>query len=498
MPDLASTLEPTRRPGLPKSMEVNDLLLKCCALRDSVCAFQTYLASINREQEVDIRTFRNSITSEMKALERLANVDPGQEDTFHSLRSTNLPFLRTIWSTARRSSGVSSFSKRVFPETTKSNDGAKKKGVLVDLIVQEGEEWIKVSTVTERSMLYELAKAGWECGWDSNEEDGSKIVPETVELPSGNTIQKDVKDNDEGKVDLVKVAQELARVSLGTRIRYKHPRIRFVLPNLVEGHEPAVDKVLADIRATGAVLECGPLETTSDSIDHWSQDSDAVFAQMVPSPYPKLTSTLNLDCTILLALISDLSHLSMPLDISHHHAINKQIESEASNPLLPNYLYPALVHRNLKCSGPAARRMREIVHTIGTPDEKDRAQIVLGEGNAWEGKSAAELRQELYRYSAHDVPEGFQLPIEVELKTVDVTTCLPAVGAKLQGMLSEINSSVFLLGWERDWATITSNRTVAKQIEEIIEKDDENIIGPTIWVCGTARSLVGKERRRRG
>lgn len=68
---------------------------------------------------------------------------------------------------------------------------------------------------------------------------------------------------------------------------------------------------------------------------------------------------------------------------------------------------------------------------------------------------------------------------------------------------------------------MSSNRTVAKLIEGIIGEENERrakegvghggrgregtgnedtdvIQGPKIWLCSTARSLVGKEKRRRG
>ena len=45
--------------------------------------------------------------------------------------------------------------------------------------------------------------------------------------------------------------------------------------------------------------------------------------------------------------------------------------------------------------------------------------------------------------------------------------------------------------------TLTSNRSVKKQIEEIVESTEGEVEGPRIWLCNTARSLVGKEKGRR-
>jgi hypothetical protein len=58
--------------------------------------------------------------------------------------------------------------------------------------------------------------------------------------------------------------------------------------------------------------------------------------------------------------------------------------------------------------------------------------------------------------------------------------------------------------------TISSNAVVAREIEKIIEEENEslkkaggpglsqNIKGPEIWLSPSARSLVGKEKNRRG
>ena len=77
---------------------------------------------------------------------------------------------------------------------------------------------------------------------------------------------------------------------------------------------------------------------------------------------------------------------------------------------------------------------------------------------------------------------------------------LPTVAQNVAKNLSSINQSVFMYGWYTGMTTISSNRTVAKDIETSIEanrtREDEK--GPDVWLCPTARSLVGKEKTRRG
>jgi hypothetical protein len=58
---------------------------------------------------------------------------------------------------------------------------------------------------------------------------------------------------------------------------------------------------------------------------------------------------------------------------------------------------------------------------------------------------------------------------------------------------------VFLFGWIAGYTTITSNRIATKTIEKVIEENrkNEDELGPKVWTCPTARSLVAKEKDRR-
>jgi len=107
--------------------------------------------------------------------------------------------------------------------------------------------------------------------------------------------------------------------------------------------------------------------------------------------------------------------------------------------------------------------------------------------------------------SDHTVPEKWLLPIKVvESKTVIMEALrigkLPWVAKEVAESLTDINQSVFLYGWSTGLTTVTSNRTVTKQIASKLEEgmvEDEEVDGPQIWVCDTARSLVAKDKNRK-
>lgn len=332
-----------------------------------------------------------------------------------------------------------------------------------------GEEWIKISTITESRLLFEIAKAQWETGdSSSNEEDLSS---------TGNCA---VEEDDLTRVELVKIADDLNRASQAHRIHYKNPRVRFVLPKISAYPPPELHPILDRIRSRGAVIDLGYQDVPFDNLDN-------IFSRLLPSPHPPLTDTLNIDCTILLALVSDLSHAANhPVLPSYNAAIIRQIEIETRDHLLPSSLWPAMADKDLVCTQEASKRMREIVATIGMPNEVARAELVLDDGQEQQGK---DLRVAFAKYSDYPIPSSWRLPIRIVSAAVsdsDIATAiganiLPSVAQRVAKQLTDINRSVFMYGWMQSVTTVSSNRTVAKQIEEIVEKQGGGVFGPDIW-----------------
>ena len=216
---------------------------------------------------------------------------------------------------------------------------------------------------------------------------------------------------------------------------------------------------------------------------------------MTPNPFEGFSETLNIDCTILLALVSDFSHAKVAKEPWFHTALQRQVEIEDSENLLPELLYPAFGSHKMACTEEAAYRMCEIVDTIGTPSEKARTAVIMGDDTT---KSQQQLVAELQEWSTYPVPSDWQLPITVVHQNAnDCQNNLPPQAKPVGKRLTSINQSVFLFGWATGQTTITSNRTVVKQIENDLEKSDDlnDSVWPKIWLCPTARSLVGKEKR---
>jgi Protein of unknown function (DUF1308) len=508
-------------------------------------SYQIFLRSKDHARDVESRIFRRGVEAEFKSLGNITtNSDVTQETSvglgggdeehkveskrLHMLRSSNLPFYEAIWSTAKHCRGIRALGKRVYwndgdllsQQSRKINEKNShilkprqnhRKSALVDIIADDGSKWIKVSIVSAKRLIFEMAKEGWEDYGSDTESDLSESETRDSYSPSR-----------AGKLEIVRLAEELIEASRAIRIKYRHPQVEIIMPKLREGEDKHIDAVIRDIRAVGAIVKCGEAwqaNGVSDS-DHLSPPPPD-FDRMLPSSSPPpLTSTLNIDCTILLALISDISHVSreeLPPCSSnqsgtYHSAIIKQIESDEAAPLLPSELYSILSGKSLLCTSHAAQRMREIVCTMGTKSETLRAEILLGEGR-YEGRPVEELAAAWQRLSCHVFPETIEFPLTVEDFTFTPEQRHTIFQRLTDAMnLSPINASVFLYGWIHDIVTVTSNRVVAAGIErtlnQILDDDEramaggeaaeveaEAFVGPKMYVCETARSLVGKEKQ---
>ncbi|BDD55903.1 hypothetical protein MPDQ_003281 [Monascus purpureus] len=522
-----------------------ELLQKCRHLLEELDTFQSLLhKKLRNPQVVEARQLRSNVASELRALEKLnrqaedavksastststtattaaagpaPDQDLAESRLIHALRSSNLPFYEAVWAVAKRScTGLVAFGKRFYWDDEDGSGGVtddgvkgkskpskdKRKSVFVDIIADDGEEWVKVSTISESRLLFEMAEKGWEMDdsdLSSGDEDGQE---RTILRNDWNSEEQD----DENEIELIKLARDAKKAASATRVRYRHPRVRFVLPKIEEGKFGDIDSVLSEIRSHGITVECRESEKDTSTVPKLlvSKDEPAL-SHLLPHPFIRFTSTLNVDCTLLLALVSDLSHSQSisPLP-THHKAIVRQIEIEREQPLLPAELWPAMSGHDLVCTEEAAKRMCEIVSIIGTDTEKMRTRILMGD-SPFESETREATLERFQELSDYQVPAQWRIPITVvDAKTIIDTARkhakLPSVVQNAAEILSDINYSVFLYGWITGLTTITSNRTVAKQIEATVESHrngDDSLEGPPVWVCDTARSLIGKEKDRK-
>ncbi|KAH9838119.1 Protein of unknown function (DUF1308) [Teratosphaeria destructans] len=477
------------------STVLEDLIARANIILREIDALCAHLQRLRQDGKVDIASFRSNVKSELNMLTRLQS-RPGGESRSHVARSSNLPFLERIWITVKKSKGVVSIGKRIYPDSevkslsqnmrriniarTDHNTAGLKKGIIVDAVLDEGKTWVKVSLITNQRLLFDLAKQGWVSDGSDSDFDGD-----------GDDGQSDPDPDSSHDVPLVRTARALARAAKCFRVRTRIPQAVLILPRVREGETAEIDSMLQTCRAFGTTLMCGDDGEKAPTIEE-------ALPSIAPSPLDSLSHVLNIDCTVLLAIVSDFSHGKVTEQPWFHSGLRLQVELEDKENLLPSLLYPVLTGHPLVCTKEAAKRMREIVETIGTASEKARTAVLFGDSTS---KSPPELVQEMQGWSAYDVPSDLQLPIKViDQNENDCLSRLPSqvVNAN-KGItgFSPINNSVFLYGWASGCTTITSNRSAVTQLHAHLEQfeDLEDDVWPNLWLCPTARSLVGKEKR---
>ena len=491
-------------------IRAEELLVRCHVLLAELEEFRVFVSGAkNRDGEVhtlstgvpehavDLRQFHAPIVSKLKSLQKLSEGDQDAEKTIHTLESSNLPFYAAIWEAAKASRALVLLHKRFYWDakpTRDSKKAAERRFALVDIVAYDGGEWIKVSTVTEHRLLFELAKAQWEEADSSDSDDEHETSGPNDKDPPIDFVER---------MDLVRSADDLQRASQMHRIRYSNPRVRIVLPKISNPPPSQLLPLFDRLRSTGAILDFGSQDLPKSTPEELQK---TIFPKLLPSPHPPLTKTLNIDCTILLAMVSDLSHkANHPILPSYNDAIKRQIELETREHLLPSSLWPAMADRALICTSEAAQRMREIVDTIGTPDERARTELLLeSDDNDARPELGDALRAAFAKLSDYPIPSTFLIPIKI-VPSIDLSEFQAAIASNkvlpiaesIADELTEINRSVFLYGWVKGFTTVSSNRAVAKWIESAIEKAGNRGVGPEIWLREPARSLLGKEKERR-
>ncbi|KAI1336941.1 hypothetical protein F5Y15DRAFT_191666 [Xylariaceae sp. FL0016] len=471
--------------SLPDGVE---LLRRCRVLKSEIDQFAAHLSVVYRDYFQQFPTqmhvsLANSVRTEIEYLERSVNSDDPM--AAHRVSSSNLPFLQTVWDTAKAARGIVKLRHPVFNGPSKSkttlapgvriiithgsSEPLRNGSFIVDVMSDSGRSWYKVSSMTNKRLLYDMAKEAVYCGdSDDEEEDGD----------GGPSDEQDLTD-----LPLVKLARNLVESAQGHRIQTRSPVPHLVLPRIIEGEHAEIDRIINACRAMGVEVLCG------DALPPAPQMSEALLYAMAPGPKASITRTLNIDTSILVGLASDFSHSKVDKQPWFSHSHNDHADLETKEAWVPP-LFKLLANHDLVCTKEAAEAFSHIVNTIATDAESARASIIL---NVDAAKTPEMRVNELRLLSIHAVPLDLHLPIRI----VDSTesgdqTLLPAqFQDKLKTLLNP-GRSVFSYGWAKGLTTVTSNAVAVKQLEKSLESlDSMDMPWPLIWPLASSRPLVG-------
>lgn len=419
------------------------------------------------------------------------------EHICEKLECSNVRSLETVWDVVKRCSGLEllafkfSLHASAGPCPLCMAKGKKKcppKGrqdsksvVYVDAVVDGGAEWLRIFGIDQRRLLHEMAEMGWDWGGGDQSD-----------------------DDDDCDVPVVETVRQLVAAAQANRHNYRHPRLHIVFTRIAEGSNSEIDRLLRKLRSlrrqgVEIQIDC----SNSPFLATPPPPLETALRNLVAEDLSNITHTVNLDCSILVALASDVTHTNIEIQRWHRNDLVVQIREEAElGSSLVKALYPVLRSRRLVCTAMAAQRFCEIVDTIATKAEASRAEILLPRAGG-PSKTSEYLVAELQALSAHPVDTDLRLPIEVV--ETDVTGVrapaaeewgLPKSAESVSSVLSELNRDIYLYGWVHGIATMSANNSLAKQIRLLVEEnrtnDDE--AGPRIWVFPFTRALATKGR----
>ncbi|KAI1759194.1 hypothetical protein GGR53DRAFT_524055 [Hypoxylon sp. FL1150] len=424
-------------------------------------------------------SFASELRAEVDSLEKaMQSTDPLSS---HRMQSSNLPFLMPIWDISKRSHDIvrlrcpvstGPFKKQILAPGTRivrtqgESQPSRLGTFVVDVIADGGHSWYKVSSMTNKRLLFDLAKEAIYVG-DSDEEDNQASLQDDMDIP------------------LFKLARTLASTAKGHRIQTKSPKAFLVLPRIKEHEDPVVDKVLDACRQLGVDLLC------SDDFSRAPPLSEKLLHRMAPSPKANFSEVLNIDTSLLVALASDFSHTSVSKQAWFSHSHNDHADLENEQPMI-SLVYPILSNHKLVCTGEARDTFLHIADMLATESERARALLMLCHTGI--EKSQEQRVQELKLLSIHDVPTCLQLPITV----VDMNEngCQDRftgpIKEKLRSMMNP-GRSVFSYGWASGRTTLTCNSVIIKQLEKDLEQLPTlgDLPWPSIWAFPTSRPFVG-------
>lgn len=395
------------------------------------------------------------------------------------LVAINKDFPRSPRLPVPRGSGWLAFKDQPFQEKT----------VSVDAVVNSGATWIKFLSISPRTLEYQVMAEGYESEPDDDD--------------AGHVRADDHVDG----LRHTEFADTVSKIILAARWNHCH-HLHLILPGLQEGKSEVVDRVLrflrtkiggqdvkVDVSCTGSSLLADPPPLVDEAIVGLIQDRDVLVAD----DCGRLTETVNLDPSALVALVTDLHHGIVPLQpvaqqdiitrsVLDHETDNNELVSRQD--ILATVLYPALRGRKLVCTQFAADYFRKLIDAISTHSEEARALFILPSSDSSNTLSESELHQQLQQWSTIPVPNDLRLPVEIvddidlpDVEPLVATGKLPPMACDVARDLSRLNRSVYLYGWANRITTITGHRGIERQVRLSIASH---------WTRDTDASLKGK------
>ncbi|KAH8600704.1 hypothetical protein B0O99DRAFT_609273 [Bisporella sp. PMI_857] len=126
--------------------EAQELALRieesCARILQEVELFEQFTDNDDQKLKgaVDLKGLKSMIIVEQNRIKKLSQADPSHEGHISKLKASNHTFEDTVWCVAKTCIGLLSVDSRRKPE----------------IICSNGREWVKVSAVTEKQIMWEM------------------------------------------------------------------------------------------------------------------------------------------------------------------------------------------------------------------------------------------------------------------------------------------------------------------------------------------------------
>ncbi|GFP54188.1 hypothetical protein ACSS6W_001859 [Trichoderma asperelloides] len=352
-------------------------------------------------------------------------------------------------------------------------------------VVEGGSEWLDIRWLQADRLARQMTDCGW--GWGDYQL-GDTVDPEEWE-----------------DTPLAKQIKRLVAAAKMNRHEYRIPRLRIVFPNITKGENEDIDVLLDQICRLDPLVEIAIEDSNSVFMKTPSPPLEDAIRNLIGDEFDGLTSVLNMDHTILVDLISDITHFQLQPQPWQAQTTQLQIEEEKKQGgVMVRALYPILQGRRLVCTQEAAEHFHEVLSTVGTATERERGRLLVPYDDEARSMSTEDIRRRFQELSTHPLPKDVQVPIRILDETWTMATVtqavadgrLPKVALDVAqcGAFKSSKLSIYMYGWATGNVTITSNKEVRGQIRTWVEANrrDDQERGPTIWRIDVTRNLLAK------
>ncbi|KAJ3194890.1 hypothetical protein HK101_001661 [Irineochytrium annulatum] len=436
----------------------------------------------------------------------------------------------------------------VFKAFSYSLPGRGAKTVRVDVVMRGGVKWVKVKAGKMNGVGVELDdgddESDDEQNSDEDNEDEGVARPQQppVDDASVAPLISGMTTLEIDGIPILRQARQLLIAAEQNPVHFRTPEVTFVFVRGEDGAEEPVDERILDaLRAMGVTIEVfergsrsvwGPGTDDEGKCDDWEAgDSVGDDVGGFYDPDSLLTSTLNLDVTAMISLVTDMTNCfhSVPktaLDIPAlklQSVIRKlQAEQEETSPLLPQLISVLRPPRELVTTFTALSKMADIVKVVGGPREKLRAISLfdpasvdlvegclavldqLGDGSdvkkedrEWVLGPLAPLRGRVRVIPDDPSARFLALMSQTELKATTVSDASKKKKAKAAGeragesfQMAPMQINIFGTGDKKKYTTVTANGGLLRSLNE------NGIIGHGVYIHDP-RSLVESRQWRK-